>query len=113
MYKAAREGQEILREPRPVTVYDFKVWRDDSNVQLMHYCIKCSKGTYVRALVHELVRPLLEHFMQQPLRAIHTACALQDTHTLSHLFLCQERSCAPHAQPSNRKLDWLCIHWLD
>ena len=56
MYDAAREGQVIERPPRPVTVTSYRVWRDDPSSQDAHYCVECSKGTYVRSLVHDLVR---------------------------------------------------------
>jgi TruB family pseudouridylate synthase (N terminal domain) len=53
---AAREGREVERPARPVCVYDFRVWRDAADAQDARYSIACSKGTYVRSLVHDLVR---------------------------------------------------------
>lgn len=53
LYKLARAGVEVAREPRPVTVYHIKVlaWPADDEVELE---VACSKGTYVRALAHDL-----------------------------------------------------------
>lgn len=58
MYEAARAGEDIRREPRKVEVVEFRVWResDDLCSQSFRYFIHCSKGTYVRSLVHDLVR---------------------------------------------------------
>jgi len=53
LYKLAREGVEVERQARTVTVYDIRVldWPADESCRLE---INCSKGTYVRALVHDL-----------------------------------------------------------
>jgi hypothetical protein len=67
MYEVARAGKVVKREPRQVHVHEFKVWRDpqrnvssaqqaDKEGQTMRYFIQCSKGTYVRSLIHDLVR---------------------------------------------------------
>lgn len=54
MYEAARNGEEVQRQPRPVTVETFTVHRDAKNPQDFRYWIRCSKGTYVRSLIHDL-----------------------------------------------------------
>lgn len=57
MYEAARAGEDIKREPRRVHVSEFRVWRDTlSEGACFNYFIRCGKGTYVRSLVHDLVR---------------------------------------------------------
>ena len=56
MYEVARAGETVPRNPRPVTVEQFRVWRDDASSPLVRYKVVCSKGTYVRSLVHDLVR---------------------------------------------------------
>lgn len=52
LYKLAREGIEVERKPRPVTIYRI----DDINVQgdEVSFTVACSKGTYVRTLVEDL-----------------------------------------------------------
>ena len=52
LYKLARAGVEVEREPRPVTVHEIKTlgFQDD----LLTLEIACSKGTYVRTLAHDL-----------------------------------------------------------
>jgi len=52
LYKAARSGREIEREKRPVTVYDFRLLDLDKNEAT--FICRCSKGTYVRTLAHDL-----------------------------------------------------------
>lgn len=53
LYKLAREGIEVKREPRCVTVYGIKVlgWPADNRIEVE---VSCSKGTYVRAMAHDL-----------------------------------------------------------
>ena len=52
LYKLARAGVEVEREPRPVTIYEIKAlgFQDD----LLTLEIACSKGTYIRTLAHDL-----------------------------------------------------------
>lgn len=52
LYKLARVGVEVEREPRPVTIYEIKAlgFQDD----LLTLEIACSKGTYIRTLAHDL-----------------------------------------------------------
>ena len=52
LYKLARAGVEVEREPRPVTIYEIKAlgFQDD----MLTLEIACSKGTYIRTLAHDL-----------------------------------------------------------
>ena len=60
LYELARKGITVEREPRPVTVEEFRVWRPASSPdsQSVHFSVKCSKGTYIRSLVHDFGRSL-------------------------------------------------------
>ena len=52
LYKLARQGIEVPREPRQVTVYQNTLERiDGEHCELL---IQCSKGTYVRTIAEEL-----------------------------------------------------------
>lgn len=52
LYKLARQGKTIEREPRPVTIHALELlsW-DPPHAGLR---VRCSKGTYVRTLAHDL-----------------------------------------------------------
>ncbi len=56
LYKLAREGKEVKREPCKITVYDLSL----RNVQLptIEFQVICSKGTYIRTLCHDLGKAL-------------------------------------------------------
>lgn len=56
LYKLARKGQEIEREPRLVHVYSFKFSRYDP--PLAEFRLACTKGTYVRSIAHDLGQKL-------------------------------------------------------
>ena len=52
LYKLARKGEVVEREPRLVHIYDFKLLEfgiPDSQIE-----VRCSKGTYVRTLCHDV-----------------------------------------------------------
>ena len=52
LYKLARKGIEIEREPRKVSVYDIGIedWRNPHLV----LTVRCSRGTYIRSLARDL-----------------------------------------------------------
>lgn len=52
LYKLARKGVEVEREPRLIHIYNFRF----SNYQepLGEFKLACTKGTYVRSVAHEL-----------------------------------------------------------
>ncbi|WP_312055274.1 tRNA pseudouridine(55) synthase TruB [Pantoea brenneri] len=52
LYEYARQGIEIAREPRPITVYELKFirWEGDE----LELEIHCSKGTYIRTIIDDL-----------------------------------------------------------
>lgn len=52
LYKLARKGKEVKRDPRPVYVTDFELTR----VALPHidFTVNCSKGFYVRSYAHDI-----------------------------------------------------------
>jgi tRNA pseudouridine55 synthase len=56
LYKLARKGLEVPREPRLIHVYQFCF--SDYAAPIGHFQILCTKGTYVRSLAHELGQQL-------------------------------------------------------
>ena len=52
LYKLARQGIEIERKPRPVSVYSNVVVELSDNELTLD--LHCSKGTYVRSIAHDL-----------------------------------------------------------
>lgn len=52
LYKLARQGVEVEREPRRVTVYELECERPDPLHLVLR--MRCSSGFYVRGLAHEL-----------------------------------------------------------
>ena len=52
LYKLARQGIEIEREARPVTIYHNEIV--DFEAPRLTLDIHCSKGTYVRTIAHDL-----------------------------------------------------------
>jgi len=52
LYKLARKGVEVERKPRLVHIYSFKF--SSYQEPLAQFRVACTKGTYVRTLVHDL-----------------------------------------------------------
>lgn len=58
LYQYAREGKEVERRPRTVTVYSLELLSFDEASQSGQLSIACSKGTYIRTLIDDLARCL-------------------------------------------------------
>ncbi len=52
LYELAREGKEIEREEREVTIHSLKIAERNGNDFVLD--IDCSKGTYIRSLCHDI-----------------------------------------------------------
>lgn len=57
-YKSARKGQEVKLRKRFVSVYEFELIEQGLEAPLFAARIRCSKGTYIRSLVHDLGQAL-------------------------------------------------------
>lgn len=52
LYELARKGQEVERQPRPITVFELtNLGFDGARLSLR---VKCSKGTYIRTLCQDI-----------------------------------------------------------
>ena len=58
LYQYAREGKEVERHARTVTVYALELLSFDEKTQSGKLDIACSKGTYVRSLIDDIARSL-------------------------------------------------------
>ncbi|MFZ1073085.1 MAG: tRNA pseudouridine(55) synthase TruB [Verrucomicrobiia bacterium] len=56
LYKLARKGIEVVREPRLIHIYNFRFTNYEP--PLGRFRIACTKGTYVRSIAHELGQKL-------------------------------------------------------
>lgn len=58
LYDLARQGIEVERQPRPVTVYQLELLDYNEKEGLLTLHCACSKGTYIRTLCDDLGRVL-------------------------------------------------------
>ena len=56
LYKLARKGEEVVREPRFIRVMSWTTTRFAPPE--LDFCLRCTKGTYVRTLAHDLGQKL-------------------------------------------------------
>lgn len=54
LYEYARAGEEVKIEPRKVTIEKIELKNFDEKNQKVDVLIKCSKGTYIRSIAHDL-----------------------------------------------------------
>ncbi len=56
LYEKARRGEEVEIKTRKISIYEFEI----TNIDLpnLDFRVRCSKGTYIRSLAHDLGRAL-------------------------------------------------------
>lgn len=52
VYELARKGKEVKLEPRPVTIHEFSIQKQEGG--LLYFKVICSTGTYIRSLANDL-----------------------------------------------------------
>jgi len=52
LYELARQGKEVERKTRPVTLYEIEIMHME--LPLVAIRVRCSKGTYIRTLCHDI-----------------------------------------------------------
>lgn len=52
LYDLARQGIEIERESRKITIYDIKITKIET--PYVYFNVRCSKGTYIRSLCNDI-----------------------------------------------------------
>lgn len=58
LYEYARKGEEVQIEPRKVFIEQIELKEFDEKNQKAQVLIKCSKGTYIRSIAHDLGQKL-------------------------------------------------------
>src|SRR5690606_6306280 len=56
LYHYARQGIELEREPREVTIYDIRLLACNADTGQITIEVSCSKGTYIRTLAQDIGR---------------------------------------------------------
>lgn len=56
VYLKARKGEDVILEPRPITIYEFEITRID--LPIAEFKIVCSTGTYIRSIANDYGRAL-------------------------------------------------------
>lgn len=90
LYDIARRGGEIERKPRPVTILSLElVGRDENGDFLLD--VRCSKGTYVRTLCHDIGQYLGCGACLSALRRIEVgAFSVDNAYTMNELISAAE-----------------------
>ena len=56
IYEKARAGEEVVVEPRDITIHELEILSFENNVLSLR--VLCGKGTYIRSLAHDLGKAL-------------------------------------------------------
>lgn len=102
LYTLAREGIEIKRDPRNITVYEIELLNFNEKTQEGTLKIFCSKGTYVRSIIDDLGKNLKTGGVMTALKRVY-ACGykLEDSISLEKVkSLCEKGEINSKIQPT-------------
>ena len=86
LYDLARQGIEVERKPRKITVYSFDLLDFNEETQEGKLRIACSKGTYIRTLIDDMAKKLcVGGCMTSLVREEACGFTLEDSYTLEEL----------------------------
>lgn len=81
LYKLARRGEEVEREPRPVQIHRLDI--ESVDVPMVRFTVHCSKGTYIRTLCADIGRELGCGAHMYDLRRLRSGSfRIEDAHTI-------------------------------
>lgn len=84
LYKLARQGIEVERKPRPITLFTLE--EVDYTGDTLVFDVTCSKGTFIRTLCEDIAVKLgMEGTMSFLLRRSAGVFRLEDAHTLQEI----------------------------
>lgn len=90
LYKLARKGEEIERKPRFVHIYEFRLL--DYTPPSGTFVLRCSKGTYVRTICHDIGTALgVGAHLSQLRRTESAGYTLKNAVTLDALLTMEQR----------------------
>lgn len=58
LYEYAKQGKEIIREPRSIEIYEIKLKKVNKEKKEMIFEVHCSKGTYIRVLCEDIAQKI-------------------------------------------------------
>lgn len=58
LYEYARKGQKVKVQPRTIEIYQIEVEKILPMQNQIHFCVSCSKGTYIRTLCEDMAQKL-------------------------------------------------------
>jgi tRNA pseudouridine55 synthase len=96
LYKLARKGIEVEREPRLIHIYDFRLLKME--LPSVDFCLMCTKGTYVRTLAGDIGRQLDCGAHLSALRRTKSGkFSIEQAHTLEEIL----------AKPKDKLAEWI------
>jgi tRNA pseudouridine55 synthase len=93
LYKMARKGQEIKREPRKIHIYSFEITEFDN--PFVKFRVKSTKGTYVRTLAHDIGHDLdVGASLDELQRTESGPLDIEKAHTMEEILACDRETIA-------------------
>ncbi len=92
LYDLARQGIEVERKARKITVYSLELTEFDEETQSGTLIVSCSKGTYIRTLIDDIAKKVcIGGCMTSLVRESACGFSLKESYTLDELRALAEK----------------------
>lgn len=92
LYDLARQGIEVERKARKITVYSLELTEFDEETQSGTFIVSCSKGTYIRTLIDDIAKKVcIGGCMTSLVRESACGFSLKESYTLDELRALAEK----------------------
>lgn len=110
LYEYAREGIEIERESRPVTIYNIELLNFYENK--IRIKTKCSKGTYIRVLFTDIAKSMEEiSYMTSLCRSEYGIFKIENSYSLEYLKCLSKEKLASILTPIEEVYEYESINF--
>ncbi len=93
LYDLARQGIEVERNSREVSIYNIQILEIDEQKQYARFSVECSKGTYIRSLCYDIGEKLGTYGTMGNLERTKTSCFIKENSiTLDELKQCKNEA---------------------
>ena len=94
LYDLARQGREVERKPRAITIHELELLEQLSDTDFT-LRVRCSKGTYIRTLLEDIAAAMGQKGTMSALRRTSAGLYTEaDAHTLEEILAAKEQGSA-------------------
>lgn len=113
LYELAREGKIVERKSRKICIQDLKIFNIEENKKIL-FEVKCSKGTYIRTLCHDIGKSLNTYgYMSYLIRTSVGDFNIANSYSVDYINNLSEKDLDTIIRPIDESLNFMDSLFID